>query len=454
MTSSAWTRRVISTRRLNSNPMALARSASWALPLALIWALLTPHLAAAKGQLTGTVVDPDGQPVAGAQVSINPLLDAVQRFKVETDEAGRYRMENFNPSRAYRFVISKEGYRTTVRNVEAGLSGTAGSGTLSEKFVLFPIGVDPGKKEAQLVIMSRSSPGIDAYKKGNRWLDRGNLEKARKNYEIARGLDPKLAPVYEGLALVYHRLAEYEAALEASAKALELSPWDPDYLRIRYDALQSLGRRDEARAALMQLAEASADASTANLFYNEGIGAVRSRDYSLASSMLEAALRLNPEMTLATEALAKVYAESRKFESALALALEVLAQEPDNLELLRLRQEAAVHLGRDEEAETALQELIARDPSPRTATLVYNQGVAAFNGGDLESAEKTFQLALSIDATHLNARIGLAEVLLGSQRYQECLELTEAILQEHPEHIHADRIASRARARMGTPNGQ
>ena len=438
------------TRRSLSVPGIFAQRMHWAMPWMLAWFLCMPLSVSAQGQLSGSVVDPDGQPVVGAQVSVNPLLDAVQRFQVETDDAGRYRLENFNPSRAYRFVISKEGYRTTVRNVESGLAGTSGSGSLTEKFVLFPIGVDPGKKEAQLVIMSRSSPGIEAYKKGNRWLDRGNLEKARKQYEIARGLDPELAPVYEGLALVYHRLADYEAALEASAKALELSPWDPDYLRIRYDALQSLGRRDAARDALMQLAEAAADASTANLFYNEGIGAVRQRDYRLAISMLEAALRLNPEMTLATEALAKVYAESRKFESALALALEVLAQEPDNLELLRLRQQAASHLGRHEEAQEALEELVQRDPSPRTATLLYNQGVAAFNGGDLENAEKTFRLALSIDAKHLNVRIGLAEVLLGSQRYGECLELTEAILEEHPEHDHAHRIAARARARMGS----
>lgn len=436
--------------KLHRNSTLLPSSRKWlgiwtlaTLSLLFCW---TPVLA--QGQLFGTVTDFEGSPLVGAQVSVNPVLDAVQRFRVETDEQGRYRMENFNLARAYRFVISKEGYRTVVRNVESGLSGTSTAGGMREDFTLFPIGIDPGKKTSNLVLLDRYSAGTEAYQKGNRWMDRGNFEKAKKHYEIARDLDPELAPIYEGLSLVYHKLGDYEAALEASAKALELSPWEVDYLRIRYDALNSLGRRDEAREALMKLAETAADASTANLFYNEGITAVRQRDLALATSMLEAARRLNPEMELATEALAKVYAESRKHESALAMAKEVLAQDPDNLEILRLRQVAASQLGLDEEAAEALQDLVARDPSPRTATLVYNLGVAAFNSGDLAIAEEKFRLALTLHTEHLDTRLGLAEVLLQAKRYEECLALTQEILEQRPDNDHALRIAKRARARM------
>lgn len=403
-----------------------------------------------QGHLAGRVTDTEGKPVSGVQVKVSPMLDAVQSFQVETDEQGQYRLENFNPGRAYRFLVFKEGYRTVIRNVESGLSGTSGLGGLEEDFTLIPIGVDPGGKESNLLIMERHSPGTEAYRKGNRWLDRGNFEKAKRHYESARRLDPELAPVYEGLSLVYHKLGEYESALEASDKALELSPWEPDYLRIRYDALNALGREEEGRQVLMQLAQAAADAGTANLFYNEGVTAVRRRDIELAISMFEAALRLNPGMTLATEALAKVYAEGRKYEIALALALEVLVEEPDNLELLRLRQEAASHLGRGEEAAAALEELVRRDPSPRTATLIYNQGVAAFNGGDLATAERRFRTALGVDEDHLQSRIGLAEVLLKAKRYSECLDLTEGILADHPGHGDAERIAERAKTRMGS----
>ena len=418
------------------------------LPWALLW--LVPGLLLAQGQLTGTVSDADGKPLAGVQVKVSPMLDAVQSFQVETDEQGRFRLENFNPGRAYRFFVSKEGYRTVIRNVESGLSGTSAVGGLKEDFVLIPIGIDPGRKESNLLIMERHSAGTEAYRKGNRWLERGNFEKAKKYYESARKLDPDLAPVYEGLSLVYHKLGEYEAALEASGKALELAPWEADYLRIRYDALNALGRHDEGRDVLMQLAQAAAGSSTANLFYNEGVAAVRRRDLELATSMFEAALRLNPGMMLATEALAKVYAEGRKFELALALALEVLAQEPDNLELLRLRQQAADHLGRTEEAAAALEELVRRDPSPRTATLIYNQGVAAFNGSDLETAERRFRAALQVDSAHLPSRLGLAETLLTAKRYPECLDLTADILTDHPGDDDAERIAQRARSRMGS----
>ncbi len=428
--------------------MFTGRNVPWALGWIGLLFVTLPLLA--QGHLAGTVTDTEGKPLSGVQVKVSPLLDAVQSFQVETDEQGRFRLENFNPGRAYRFLVFKEGYRTVIRNVESGLSGTSGLGGLEEDFTLIPIGVNPGGKESNLLIMKRRSAGTEAYRKGNRWLDRGNLEKAKRHYESARRLDPELAPVYEGLSLVYHKLGEYEAALEASGKALELSPWEPDYLRIRYDALNALDREDEGREVLMQLAQAAADAGTANLFYNEGVTAVRRRDIDLAISMFEAALRLNPEMSLATEALAKVYAEGQKYELVLALALEVLAKDPDNLELLRLRQEAASRLGRDAEAAAALEELVRRDPSRRTATLIYNQGVAAFNAGDVATAEGRFRTALRMDDAHLQARIGLAEVLLKTKRHAECLDLIGSILVDHPGNGDAERIAERARSRMGS----
>ena len=402
----------------------------------------------AQSTLTGSVEGSDGEPLVGAVVTVRPLLDTALRTQVETDEQGRFRMENFNPSRGYRFHVAKEGYRAVVRDVEAGHAGTSGDGILRQEFVLFPHGVNPTDEQSRRVILRRGSAAVGPYKKGIRAFERGEWVKARNRLESARRLDPELAQVHEALALVYHRLGEYEAGLEAADRALELSPWDPDFLRIRYEALESLGREQEARRALDRLAQAATDRSTAVFFYRDAVAAFKTGDAASAEVLFQTALRLAPEMIEAKSSLAKAYAHSGKYESALAISAEVLEARPGDVEMLRIRQQAWSALGRTEEARAALDELVRHDPGPRTATLLYNQGVKAFNAGDDAGAETIFNKALELHPHSLEARLGLAEVYLRQERYEDCLAETEKIESRNPGNQHARRIAERARVRM------
>ena len=412
----------------------------------LTLALLTAGMAWGQATLSGTVSDSEGNPIEGVQVTVRPLLDDTLRFTVETHADGRYALENFNPSRGYRFRLFKEGYLGLWRDVEVGLSGTDRGGQFRQDFVLHRP-EEGAKRESRLVMLSRYSPAAGMYQKAQRSLDRGDLKKALKRFESARDLDPELAPVHEGLALVYHQLGRHDDALAAAERALEIAPGDPDFLRIRYDALAALGEGERAREALLQLAQVAANPSNATLFYNEGVDAARKGDGELAESMFQNALRLDPELRKAKEALTKVYHQANKLESATAMATELLADDPNNLDLLRIRQESLARLGREEDAREALRTLVKADPSPRTATLLYNQGVAAFNSKDDLQAEELFQLALEVNPNNREARLGLAEVFLRLARYDECITILEPILAEEPEHAHAMRVRDRAVAR-------
>ncbi len=409
---------------------------------------LLPAVVLAQAKISGTVTDPDGTPIAGAKVTVRGLLEAHLRFTIETNAKGKYVVENFNPGRGYQFNVVREGFQSLAKNVEIGLSGTVTGSNFRQDFVLYPVGT-ARQKESQLIIMSRYSPGQDPYKKGLRSLESGDLKKARTRFERARELDPELAPIHEGLALVYHRLGENQEALEAVDKALELAPGDPDYLRIRYDALRGLGRDDEARQTLVGLAEMAADAETAKLFFNDGVEAVRGGAPELAGSMFEAALRLNPEMVEAEDALAKVYLQLKKYESAAVAAEKVLVERPADVVMLRLRHEAFTGLGERARARQALDDLMAHDPGERTATLLYNEGVIAFNAGEDEAAAETFKKAIEMAPRHIQAQIGLAEVYLRQRKFDLCLETVDAILALDANHPDGLRIQKRARARSG-----
>ena len=77
-------------------------------------------------------------------------------------------------------------------------------------------------------------------------------------------------------------------------------------------------------------------------------------------------------MLEAVDALAKVYLQLGKNESAAVAAGDVLAERPADVAMLRLRHEALAALGERERARRALDDLMAHDPGEGTATLLYN----------------------------------------------------------------------------------
>ena len=117
--------------------------------------------------------------------------------------------------------------------------------------------------------------------------------------------------------------------------------------------------------------------------------------------------------------------------------------------MLRVRHQAYAGLGETERALAALRDLARHDPGPRTSTLLYNLGVAAFNAGDDETAEKIFRQALDGDPRHLEARVGLAEVYLRQRRFELCLAEVDEILALDASHPDGLRIGEWARRRMG-----
>jgi tetratricopeptide (TPR) repeat protein len=86
------------------------------------------------------------------------------------------------------------------------------------------------------------------------------LGKASKEYEkAARSLraalehDPNLYQAHSDLGFALRKLGDYEAALEAYGRALELSPGYPEAIEYRAEAYLGLARFEEAQAAYMEL---------------------------------------------------------------------------------------------------------------------------------------------------------------------------------------------------------
>src|SRR5579871_4325595 len=98
------------------------------LSLGLVWCL--PGMGQVlKGSISGTVTDPQGAVVAGAQVKATQA-DTGAVYTTTSDSSGLFRL-NLIPAGTYKLEISAQGFKTTVQNsvpVSAGLD--QGLGTL------------------------------------------------------------------------------------------------------------------------------------------------------------------------------------------------------------------------------------------------------------------------------------------------------------------------------------
>ncbi|QSR87851.1 tetratricopeptide repeat protein [Methylacidiphilum caldifontis] len=70
-------------------------------------------------------------------------------------------------------------------------------------------------------------PKIEFYELGNEALAIGDLEKAKYYYEKSIDSDPSYFEGWQALAMTYYKLGQYDEAVNANKKAIELRPHDP-----------------------------------------------------------------------------------------------------------------------------------------------------------------------------------------------------------------------------------
>ena len=178
---------------------------------------------------------------------------------------------------------------------------------------------------------------------------------ARDNAERAIALDPASASGYLALARtqIYHDW-NWDTADTCLAKAAALEPGSAEVVRTRSYLFRVLGNLDQGvnsyeQAVALDPLRANSHLGLGNMLYIAG-------RYDQAMAEMQKALELNPQSAFAHANLGKILIAEAKPQQALA----EIQREPTDWE--RLTDEAAVYhaLGREQESNAALTELIAK----------------------------------------------------------------------------------------------
>jgi len=156
-----------------------------------------------KGRVKGTVVDEEGNPLEGVQIT-GQHLKFNTMFEGETDEKGKWAIAGLGTG-LFRFTATKEGYEPAYRDVQVSQFSRKNPDI---DFVLVkaqPTGIPALEDEAAL----------EVFEEGNRLFKQEQYAEAVAKFEEFLERNPTVYQVNLNIGNCYRQLKEYDKALAA-----------------------------------------------------------------------------------------------------------------------------------------------------------------------------------------------------------------------------------------------
>jgi tetratricopeptide (TPR) repeat protein len=360
----------------------------------------TAALAQAQGRLQATVADAEGNLAPGVEVLVTQ--DEIGFHKTaKTDKRGRFTLLVLDATRVYTFRFEKEGMPavTQTHKIEAG-------GASRHTFTLAP---QAAAAAVDAPVTSGRNRAINTFNEGVKALQSGDKVTARAKLEEVVAIDAEMPQPYSVLGGLYLEAKEYDRAIAAAEKLLELSPDDPAALLVLYDTHVAKGETAAAEQYLARLGAAGGGTDAAIRVFNAGADAARAGDLDAAITLFAKAVEIDPELAPAHAASARLLLARERYQDALTAAEQALDIDPDLVEVQRVRYEAYRRLGQEDKALEVFEELAATDPEG-LAEALYEQGRNAFQAGDTAQAVQALEQAVQANPDHARAHymLGLA----------------------------------------------
>jgi tetratricopeptide (TPR) repeat protein len=339
-------------------------------------------------------------------------------------------------------------------------------------------------------VLAQSSNGDSLqqyYEEGEKALAESRYGDAERAYEKLRQLAPVTAEVHARLGLIYFQERKFEQAVASLSQALKLNPNLPKADTLLAMSLSELGRYTEALPGLQKGFRQSTDPAINRMC---GLQLVRAyTGLQRDSDAVEVTLKLgrlypdDPEVLYQTgkiygnlayltmhklaqmapdsvwkhEAAAEAFESQGTYDTALYEYRRVLALDPHRpnvhyrLGRTLLARSRETHSAKDAaEAAKEFEEELRQDPG--NANAAYELALLHRNSGELDDAQKFFEVALKYYPNFEEAHLGLADVLMFDHKPELALpHLQKAIALNAENEVSWYRLAQVERALGNVP---
>jgi tetratricopeptide (TPR) repeat protein len=332
------------------------RKVAWL--LILMWIVPGVVFAQERARLLGRIVDPQGKPIQGVNVTVTCKQDPKFHETRTTDKKGTFTVIFSQINVTYQYLFEKEGFKTLEANQDWSAEGSQ----------RFDWTMQPGTNEVKVqepgvaAPVSTSPEAIDAYNAGVLASRAKDYKTAVAKFKESVGFDPKLVVAWIGLSTAQSQLRDFKDSAASAEKAVELGSKEPALLTTRYQAYKNAGEDEKAAAALKDLEAVGRAAEEAKKLHNEGVALAKSGDNAGAVAKFQQALAIDPTLIASEVGLAQSALKTGQYAEAATAAEAILKEDPKNDQALKLRYNACLGLGDPDRLAQTLIGLYAVDP--------------------------------------------------------------------------------------------
>jgi protein O-GlcNAc transferase len=269
-----------------------------------------------------------------------------------------------------------------------------------------------------LQILKAQSDHLDSlHLLGVIYFQRGNHAAAVRQIDAALKLNPNVAPAHNNRGNALQGLGRPDEALESYDRAIALEPDYADAFNNRGNALQQLKRPDEAVASYDKALGLRPDYAEA--FNNRGNALQQLKRFEEALESYARTLALRPDYVEALINRGNALQQLERFDEALASYDQALALRPDIAEAFNNRGNALQQLERFDEALSSYDEALALRPDHAEAFI--NRGNALQKLERFDEALASYDRAIALKPDTAEAFNGRGAVLQKLERLDEAL---------------------------------
>ena len=261
----------------------------------------------------------------------------------------------------------------------------------------------------------------------------GDLDAAEEYYRTALNADDSLLLSHTGLAEIMLVRGQPAEALQAARSALRLDDKSARALLAKAAAHSAMGAPEEAVSSLESLLEKQAD--NVEAWVQLGRAKLSTGDASGAQAAFDKALALDPKQGAALVGLVDASLLNQQPGAALALIEQRLAEEPDNLFLLRMKGTVLLRLDRFAETISTMEKANQIGPN-NTATLLMLARAQSLNG-DVDAAITTLSSADPAAVSPIPLQLLHAQLLDDKGDLAGAIDLYRGIVDQVPDYAPA-----------------
>ena len=289
----------------------------FALSLVLLLAVAGSAFAGTEARMSGKVTDAvTKEPIKDAVVNLESTEKMTVKQSSKTKADGTYAIFVLDGTIRYKITVNAPGYDKREETLKLSIGQNE-----NKDYALAKAGSTTASATVPAAEI-KPDPTVAAYNEGAALANAGDIAGAIKKFEEAVAAKPDMLAGWTALAKMQLRQKNYQKAIEAAGKVLDVDDTDTDMLTVQHNAYVALG--DKANAAKVE----ARLPKNAGALFNDAAKAINAHDDVAAEKFLKQAISADEKFAQAYYELGMVYVRAGKSAEAKAALQKYLDIEP------------------------------------------------------------------------------------------------------------------------------